>query len=302
MPDLPPLRLLLVFETVLRRGGFAPAAASLNVTQPAISQSLRQLEEHLGEKLFDRSTRPAQLTRAGHILHAATKDGFELMSAAVDDIRRLGAATRNSVTISCTVGVATYWLMPRLAVLSAQMPDIAINVSTVHQGTPALSAGIDLALRFGHGDWQDGEITPLFKEQVVPVASPALMARFNGAGSVIESAPLLHVEVEDKSWLNWRVFAAKMGLALRTGQGPRFTNYVQATQAALNGQGVLLGWRSISGDQVTQGRLVALEDLVLETRDDFYLLRARGSQNAEAVALVEAALLTAARDGGLTEP
>jgi LysR family transcriptional regulator, glycine cleavage system transcriptional activator len=302
MPDLPPLRLLLVFETVLSRGGFAPAAASLNVTQPAISQSLRQLEEHLGEKLFDRSTRPAQLTRAGKILHAATREGFELMSAAVEDIRRLSAATRYSVTISCTVGVATYWLMPRLAVLSAQMPDIAINVSTVHQGTPALSAGIDLALRFGRGDWQDGEVTPLFAEKVVPVASPALIARFTGAGSVIGNAPLLHVEVEDKSWLNWRVFAAKMGLSLRTGQGPRFTNYVQATQAALNGQGILLGWRSISGDLVTQGRLVALEDLVLETRDDFYLLRARGSHNAEAVAQVEAALLAAARDGGLTEP
>jgi LysR family transcriptional regulator, glycine cleavage system transcriptional activator len=301
MSDLPPIRLLLVFETVLSKGGFAQAAAMLNVTQPAISQSLRQLEEHLGEKLFDRSTRPAQLTRAGQILHAATRDGFELISVAVEEIRRRSAATPNSVTISCTVGVATYWLMPRLAVLSAQMPEIAINVSTVHQGTPALSAGIDLALRFGHGDWQDGAVTPLFEEQVVPVASPALMARFEEAGSVVEHAPLLHVEVEDKSWLNWRVFAAKQGLVLNTGRGPRFTNYVQATQAALNGQGILLGWRSISGDLVTQGRLVALEDLVLETRDDFYLIRAREHQNAAVVAQVEAAILDAARNGGLTE-
>ena len=73
---LPPLRLFGVFETVCRTNSLRAAAAALNVSQPAVSQSLRQLEDHIGARLIDRNTRPASLTAEGEILLRATEDGL----------------------------------------------------------------------------------------------------------------------------------------------------------------------------------------------------------------------------------
>ena len=61
MDRLPPLRLLTTFEAVSRLGSMREAAARLNVTQPAVSQALKALEDHVGAGLIDRSTRPASL-------------------------------------------------------------------------------------------------------------------------------------------------------------------------------------------------------------------------------------------------
>ncbi|WP_432420241.1 helix-turn-helix domain-containing protein, partial [Opacimonas viscosa] len=68
MEHLPPLRLLVTFEALSRHGSMRDAAARLNVTQPAVSQAVKALEEHVGVALFDRRVRPARLTDAGDML------------------------------------------------------------------------------------------------------------------------------------------------------------------------------------------------------------------------------------------
>ena len=115
MDRLPPLRLLTTFEAVSRHGSMQLAAARLNVTQPAVSQALKALEEHVGAPLIDRATRPAQLTEAGELLARAVRDGLGQIAAALEDIRALSGQEGNQVTVSCTLGMATYWLMPRLS-------------------------------------------------------------------------------------------------------------------------------------------------------------------------------------------
>lgn len=109
MNRLPPLRLLATFETVARLGSMREAAARLNVTQPAVSQALRQLEEHLGANLIDRSRRPAGLTASGEILSRAVRSGLGQIATAIDDIRVLQGSGEAQVTVSCTLGMATYW-------------------------------------------------------------------------------------------------------------------------------------------------------------------------------------------------
>ena len=128
--NLPPLRLLSVFEAVLRHGGIKPAAAELNVSQPAVSQALKLLETHLGAKLLDRATRPAGLTEAGRLLHRATVDGLGRIAVAIEEIGRLSAGAEPTATIACSVGFATYWLMPRLAAFYDRHPEVAVNVRT----------------------------------------------------------------------------------------------------------------------------------------------------------------------------
>lgn len=268
---LPPLRLLTVFEAVVRAGSLGRAAGELNITQPAVSQALKSLEDHVGAALLDRRTRPATLTTAGSILQAGVSEGLGRIAEALDRIRALQSQAGNAVTIACSVGTATYWLMPRLASFYALHPDIAVNVMTTPQGAPALTPGVDLALRYGAGRWKDGRVLRLFAERVVPLCSPALAARIAGPGWS-SRAPLLHVDATEPSWIGWREFLAQTGLPESRVPGRTFTNYVQATQAALAGQGVMLGWQTVTPDFERDGRLVPAGDAMLIPEEGVYLV------------------------------
>jgi LysR family glycine cleavage system transcriptional activator len=299
---LPPLRLLTVFETVLRQGGIRAAAAALNVSQPAVSQSLRQLESYLGVSLLDRGTRPARLTDAGRLLYRATVEGLGRISAAIEEIELLTASMEESVTIACSVGFATYWLMPRLATFYDRYPMITVNVRTTAQGAPHFTAGVDLAIRYGDGHWDDGIVRPLFAEQVDPVCSPALATRLQPAGRRLEGATLIHVDVEDESWLTWGAYLRATGQADGRRPGLRFTNYVQATQAALGGQGVMLGWRSITGDLVKEGRLMRAQDAPVIPKEAFYLVTAYRPRSAASCATLADWLVISAEDQDAAAP
>ncbi|MDB5523580.1 MAG: LysR family transcriptional regulator [Rhizobium sp.] len=283
--SLPPLRLLSVFEAVLRSGSVQRAAQELNVTQPAISQALRQLEEHVGIKLLDRRTRPATRTEAGHILESAVTEGLGKIAEAIEHIRGM-QAVEDSATIACSVGVATYWLMPQLARFSADYPHVTVNVMTTPQGAPRLTPTIDLAIRYGNGTWTDGQVEKLFDERVVPVCSPAFRQRLPADGAGLERATLLNVNTDDPAWITWPTYLKISRLPENIAVGRRFTNYVQATQAALDGQGVMLGWESITGALVREGRLVEANDRPLVPKDAFYLVSSPRIAGREAARLL----------------
>lgn len=281
MRNMPPLRLLSVFEAVIRCGGVQPAAAELNVTQPAISQALRQLEDFLETPLFDRSRRPAKPTEAGLLLEAAVRDGFSRIAEAVEQIRTL-KIEEGTVTIACSVGIATYWLMPRLGRFSAEYPDVIVNVMTTNHGAPRLTPAIDLAIRFGSGTWNDGVTVKLFDERVVPVCSPLVYKKLEKAGQGLDRATLLHVNVEEAAWLSWPTYLKAQGQPENRGKGRHFTNYVQATQAALTHQGVMLGWESITGELVREGRLMEFRTPPFIPKDAFYLVSSERTQSHKA--------------------
>ena len=289
---LPPLRLLTVFAAVERHGGLKAAAAALNVSQPAVSQALRQLEEFLGAKLLDRATRPARLTEAGRLLHQATAEGLGRIAEAVEEIGRLDAGAGRSLRIACSVGFATYWLMPRLATFYERHPEVAVHVMTAPQGAPELGPGVDIAARYGDGRWQDGAVTPLFAERIDPMASPAVAEALRCAEAPLEGAPLIHVDSADARWTSWDAYLRRVGLARggarAAGRDLRFTNYVQATQAALAGQGVMRGWRSITGGLVAEGRLLPVIDRPLVPEDAYFLVASRRSRAAaDCAALID---------------
>lgn len=267
---LPPLRLFSVFEAVARSGNTQRAASELNVTQPAVSQAIRALEQELGVELFNRATRPISLTPAGEMLQAGVFEGFGRISDAVERARALFGSAENSVTIACTVGTATYWLMPRLASFYNDHPDIAVNVLTT-TASPEVSPGVDVVIRYGLGEWHDGHTVKLFDERVVPVFSPSLCHHLRTVED-LASATLLHVVNADSTWLTWEKYFDRLGLPGNRLRGRNFTNYVQATQAALSGQGVMLGWNSNTGDLVREGRLTAMHSAEYLPDEAFYLV------------------------------
>ncbi|MFT6887935.1 MAG: LysR family glycine cleavage system transcriptional activator [Paracoccaceae bacterium] len=258
MIRLPPLRLLVTFEAVARLGAMREAAGELNVTQPAITQALKALEDHVGVALLDRSRRPARLTGPGHQLARAARDGLETIARAIEEIRADAETDGQRLTVSCTLGMATYWLMPRLPGFYAGHPDVLVNVQAPSTDLPRITAGVDLALRYGTGGWIDGETAKLFDEIICPVGRPAVVERLLADGAGPGQAPLIHVRGPDRDhWTGWEEYLRHAGFGRSKGAGQSFDNYVQAVQATLDGRGLMLGWRSITGALVADGSLIA---------------------------------------------
>lgn len=271
--SFPPLRLLTTFEAVIRAGGIQNAAVELNVTQPAVSQAVRALEEHVGVRLLDRRVRPAVMTRNGRTLFDAVSIGMEQIERAIDEIRA-SASAETEVNIACTVCTGTYWLMPRLATFYSAYPEISAKVVTSN-GVPRFGPETDLVIRYRPADWTDEKSDLLFRERVVPVCQPEAAARL-GAGD-FGDATLLHVESDGNGWAGWDAYFAAVGLSGKRRADRYFDNYVQATQAALAGMGVMLGWVSNTADLVSQGRLSVFCDRPYVPGGAYYLSCAQGT-------------------------
>lgn len=294
MSALPPLRLLSVFEAVVRCRGVKAAAQEFNVSPAAVSQAVRQLESHVGVELLDRRTRPPTLTKPGMQLHNACATGLRMIRDCMDEVSAASEAASRSVTIACSVGTATHWLMPRLPGFQRRENGIAINVMTTPSGEPPFVAGIDIAIRYGSGAWRDGISHFLFEEEITPVCSRAFLQQISGSNERLKSAPLIHVD--DPSWIGWHEYLKHTQQDdLRRNPSLRFTNYVQATQAALAGQGIMLGWRAITDDLVRDGRLVRTTDASFRQKEAHYAVTPHRSAKEASVTIVSRWLVEAGR-------
>lgn len=272
MNTFPPLRLLSTFEALSRYGSMRDAAARLNVTQPAVSQAIKQLEDHVGVTLIDRSVRPSRLTEEGELLARAVREGLGRISATLEDIRAMQANAERQITVACTLGVATYWLMPRLSGFYEEHPDITVNVQAPATDLPVLVPGVDVALRYGTGGWREGRSEKLFAEVVCPVGAPDLIARLMAEGTDLAAAPLIHVRSpHNQHWAGWEDYLTAKGITRPRSGGQSFNNYVQAMQAVIDGRGLMLGWRSITERAVNEGSLQEWPDGALDLGTAYYV-------------------------------
>lgn len=296
MPALPPLRLLTTFEAFARQGSMRRAADELNVSQPAVSQALRALEEHVGVPLIDRASRPAGLTEAGWKLAEAAREGLARIQAAIAAIRAAELLQDNVVTIASTVGMATYWLMPRLTAFHAAWPDIRVNVQANPSDMTQLAPGIDIILRYGHGTWRDGETRRMFDESVCAVGQPELVDKLLAAGTPLEDAPLIEVLHENRDWVTWADYLAALGRPDAPQARFRYNTYVQAVQSALDGHGLILGWRSITWGVEAEGLLVRWPDAAVDFGTGYHLTLSPEAQSRPACQTVADWLMAEADD------
>ena len=284
MDRLPPLRLLTTFEAVARLGSMSQAAGRLNVSQPAVTQALKALEDHVGTPLMDRNTRPARLTEAGLLLARATREGLDMITAAIEEIRAHSGLEAQRLTVACTLGMATYWLMPRLNDFYTRHPELLVNVQAPPTDMLRMSPDIDLVLRYGTGSWDDGDTIKMFDEQMCPVGRPALVEHLMNRGESLDNAPLIHVrKVESRQWEGWSDYLSRRGLGKPRATGQVFDNYVQAVQAALDGRGLMLGWRSITDGHVADGSLVSWPNAALSVGTAYYATVSRTAASKPSV-------------------
>lgn len=173
MHDLPPLHTLPAFEAAARLGSFLAAAEALHLTPSAISHRIRQLEEHLGQALFERRHRAVVLTTAGRRYLAVVRDALLRLDEASALLR---APQRERLRISAAPALGSKWLVMRVAEYQEAHPDLEFSLGTATGLGPLLNGEADIGLRYGEEEWPGLLAWKLFEERVFPVCSPGLAA------------------------------------------------------------------------------------------------------------------------------
>ncbi len=275
MRKLPPLNSLRVFEAAGRHLSFTKAAEELNVTAAAVSQQVRNLEDIVGVQLFRRLTRAVMLTDAGQLALPLLGDGFDSLAAAVDKMR--AHESSGILTVSAAPSFAAKWLVRRLPRFQARYPDIRIRVDPTLGLVDFARENVDIAIRFGPGNYPDLRSDLLVQENTTPVCSPQLLAGTHPLviPDNLRYHNLLHCDWgytggQQPDWAMWLKLAGIEGVD--TSRGLTFTTEALALEAAVDGQGVALANKKIVENDVVSGRLVAPFELSLITGYGFYVV------------------------------
>jgi DNA-binding transcriptional LysR family regulator len=268
------------FECAARHLSFTLAAEELSLTQSSISRQVATLEHQVGKPLFLRKTRALLLTAAGTRLLAAVAPALAAIDAGVDEIRGQPQAPRVSLTTYASF--ASMWLVPRLADFQRRHAGIEIRIDATDRSVVLQAEGVDIAIRRCLPAQLRGAepATLLCEEHVTPALSPHLLER---SGIMLrEPADLLalpQIDMDDRwpaaqagGWARWLEFAGVTAQPLSAGR-MTFSFIDQAAQAAVRGQGVVMGRSPMLEDAIAAGQLTApFPALRMATGYCYYLL------------------------------
>jgi len=272
---LPSLNALRAFESAARHRSLTRAAEELHVTPAAISHQVKALEADLGIKLLSREGQDYVLTNAAAASLPRLREGFDCLADAVRLMREDTSA--NLLTISVSPTFASIWLVPRIDRFKVAYPDYDVRLETTDAMTDFAREGVDMAVRFGAGDYPGHDSIKLFSEEIAPVCSPDLLKRLGPVETPADllSLPLLHVDwragqPDAPSWAMWAKAAGLPDADVR--RGLRFSHAATAHQAAIRGQGVALLNAAMAEDAISAGYLTKPFDISLRFRFAYYIV------------------------------
>jgi DNA-binding transcriptional LysR family regulator len=281
---------LRIFSIVARHGSFAAAAKQLSLTKGAISHQIRGLEQALSFPLFNRLPRGISLTPKGQELSTTLKVAFDTVEARISDLRQ---AAERPITIGVTTYFASRWLSPRLMLFMKAYPRVRLRIQPMIDLSELEAEGIDLAIRWGRGDWADLTIRPLFLSPAFATGAPEALAlvRKEGLEAALGQLTLLADRSGARAWEEWhRVaglrFSRRMDVLTIADPNVR-------VQAVIDGQGIALN-DALVGRELDDGRLARLTDHELANYGYFLAYEPGATRDSEVAAFAEWLLQMAA--------
>ncbi len=272
MRKIPPVNAVRAFEAGCRHIQFQLAAEELGITPSALSYQIRQLEEFLGVKLFNRLNRAVELTKEGKILSLGVIEAFEkleetfaLLNSKEDD---------NTLVVSTGPAFSAKWLAPRLYSYLEQNPEIDFRLSANLKLTDFNRDGIDAVIRFGGGSYPDLYVEPLFQEISTPLISPRLFEKTGSKAdeSLFEKTPLIHDEslkfLDGGQWKTW--LKAMNYSSINPDKGAHFNHADHCIEAAVDGGGIVMGRLGFAFREINAGRLIAPFKQAISAKGGFY--------------------------------
>ena len=245
----PSITALCAFEAVSRHASFTEAAAELSLTQSALSRQIASLEDHVGRKLVDRTTRRAALTPEGADYARQVAPALTLIRDAT--LSLMADEGRRSLSIALLPTFGSRWLMPRMPRFMARHPEVTLAFSTRIGRFDLRAERVDAAIHHGAEDWPGARLTPLRAETVVPVASPGFAPAGLDDRAALE-LPKLLMRSRPHDWGDW--FASR-GLPATAPSGMAFEQFAHVIQACIAGVGLALVPDFLAAPELADGRL-----------------------------------------------
>jgi len=254
---VPSANYLFAFEAAARRKSFTAAAQELNVSQPAVSKTIRLLEEATGLKLFRREHTRLELTAEGQRLYKEVQESFDHLHMVISSLQRKHSS--DIVRVSFSTSFVQLWLLPRLKDFKARHPDVSLRIEeSSRDDQDLIEEDIDVSARLGNGKWPGIHAWHFVTEEVWPVCSPAYLAEHAPIEhpSRLLGHTLLHFEERHRSRLGWHEWLERQAVPVgKLKQDFVFTDAVSSIEAAVFGQGIALGWKHLVHDHIKAGRL-----------------------------------------------
>lgn len=285
---------LVAFVTVAREGSFTRAAAQLRVSQSALSQTIRGLEERLGLRLLTRTTRRVAPTDAGERLLAAISprlEGIEQDLAALSDLRDKPAGT---IRITASEHAASSILLPRLAALLPSYPDIKVEINTDYRMVDIVEQRFDAGVRLGEH---------LQKDMIAVRVGPDVRMAVVGAPNYFSKRPppdkpqdltahdCINVRLPTHGGLlPWDFKKGTRELNVRVEGQMTFNGFPQVVDAAVAGLGLAFVLEDVVRRHIEDGGLVRVLEDWCEVFPGYHLYYPSRRQPSSAFALVVDAL------------
>jgi DNA-binding transcriptional LysR family regulator len=245
------LSALRAVEAAGRLGSMAKAAEELGVTVGAVSQQVLKAEQRLGQPIFNRGPKGLEPTVLGQQLLAGLSRGFREISQALATAE---ARAEHVLTVTVAPVFAAKWLVPRLQHFHEAYPDLQLRIDASVGLVDFNASDVDVGVRVGAGPWPNVRADYLLDQSLFPLCSPALVAGIQGLDD-LSRIPVIHDHGSPQNWDIWLAAYGRAGMPLCT--GPTFSDASLCLDAAIAGQGIMIGWQTLAQDALRDGRLVS---------------------------------------------
>ena len=276
----PPLHLLRAFDAAARHSNFTRAAEELSISQPAVSQQIRLLEEFLGRRLFERAGPIVRLTQDGRRLASAVADGLARIDYELGMFR--ARSQDHCLEVRAVSTFIMLWLLPRLPAFLDTHPEIELDLTTSYWAECPRADGAPVHIDFG--PVPDGAELVGGAQEVVAVAHPDI------AAVLAKPDDLAHVTLlEVVGTDGWQHFLSGLDteLDLRPPHIHKSMSCLFTVELARRGQGVALAPGMIVEDLIASGELAAVAGMTRPSRQHYYLVPPHQQLNAAAAAFLE---------------
>lgn len=248
---------LRAFEAAARHLSFTRAATELNLTQGAISQGIRTLEDMLGVQLFIREGTSIRLTDVGREYLESARIALTEVLVATD--RATGRQSGGILTIACLGTFALKCLIPNLKDFRQRYPEISLRVRTLFPYETLAKQDYDVAIQYGTGDWPGLTVTKIVPEEVFPVCSPQLAKSGKGLRKPADLANFTIIKTASPFILrdDWPLWLGIAGVPdLKFSDEISFDLLYPSYQAAIEGLGVAMGRTAVVEKDIRDGKLI----------------------------------------------
>src|SRR5262245_12791311 len=255
---------LSTFLAIANHRSFRKAAVELGVTASALSHALRSLEERLGLRLVNRTTRSVGLTEAGERLYARIKPAFRDIGDAIEDLNAFRGAPMGTLRINASQQSARLVLLPVVTRFIAANPDVRVDVVSDNALVDVVADGFDAGVRFGETIAADMIAVPLGGPQrTAIVASPGYFARHPKPATPhdLTGLPCVRYRFLSGAFYRWEFERDGKEIEIEVDGPLALTEQELMVDAALAGAGIAYVFESTVMDHIAAGRLVrVLED------------------------------------------